>query len=107
MFSYLFNCSAEVKYGLRGMSECAVEMRGIKSAGAASCSTKRVWGQRSGSGRTLTTHVYVAGLVEAVFAAQSQDCRAEGEGYTRRDEIGQLGDVTCAVQATHASTILF
>lgn len=44
-------------------------------------------------GADATTHVYVAGLVEAVFSAQSQDCRAEGEGYTRRDEIGQLGDI--------------
>lgn len=44
-------------------------------------------------GADATTHVYVAGLVEAVFDAQSQDYRAKGEGYTRRDEIGQLGDI--------------
>lgn len=48
-------------------------------------------------GADATMHVYVTGLVEAVFAAQSQDCRAEGEGYTRRDEIGQLGDIPCYV----------
>lgn len=111
MFSYLFNCSAVVKYGVRGFSECAMKMRGIKSAGAAICLAKLVWGQRNGSGRTLPrTCTYVAGLVEAVFAAQSQDCRAKGEGYTRRDEIGQLGDTpryVCGARDTRVDNSIF
>lgn len=57
-------------------------------------------------GAAATTHVYVAGLVEAVFAAQSQDCRAEGEGYTRRrDEIGQLGDTPRYVCGTRDTCV--